>query len=82
MFNGRDHKQAENKPTLGFLPTFGDMPLWNSLASGGVLPYISEGSRYFYTTPDRGIAASLQDLTQLFTGKPACEAWSKGIAGV
>ena len=25
----------------GFLPTFGDMPLWNSLAFGGVLPYIS-----------------------------------------
>ena len=43
---------------------------------------IIEGSRYFYTTPDRGIAASLQDLTRLFTGKPACEAWSKGIAGV
>jgi hypothetical protein len=41
-----------------------------------------EGSRYFYTTPDRGIAASLQDLTRLFTSKPACEAWSKGIAGV
>ena len=41
-----------------------------------------EGSRYFYTTPDRGIAASLQDLTRLFTGKPACEAWSKGRAGV
>ena len=39
----------------------------------------NEGSRYFYTTPDRGIAASLQDLTRLFTGKPACEAWSKGI---
>jgi hypothetical protein len=44
--------------------------------------YTTEGSRYFYTTPDRGIAASLQDLTRLFTGKPACEAWSKGIAGV
>jgi hypothetical protein len=44
--------------------------------------YIYEGSRYFYTTPDRGIAASLQDLTRLCTGKPACEAWSKGIAGV
>src|SRR5688500_499722 len=43
---------------------------------------VIEGSRYFYTTPDRGIAASLQDLTQLFTGKPACEAWSKEIAGV
>jgi hypothetical protein len=43
---------------------------------------VYEGSRYFYTTPDRGIAASLQDLTRLFTGKPACEAWSKGIAGV
>ena len=41
-----------------------------------------EGSRYFYTTPDRGIAASLQDRTRLCTGKPACEAWSKGIAGV
>jgi hypothetical protein len=39
-----------------------------------------EGSRYFYTTPERGIAASLQDLTRLFTSKPACEAWSKGIA--
>src|SRR2546429_2896625 len=23
------------------MPTFGDIPLWNSLASGGVLPYIS-----------------------------------------
>ena len=43
---------------------------------------LDEGSRYFYTTPDRGIAASLQDLTRLFTGKPACEAWSKGRAGV
>ena len=43
---------------------------------------VDEGSRYFYTTPDRGIAASLQDLTRLFTGKPAREAWSKGIAGV
>jgi hypothetical protein len=43
---------------------------------------INEGSRYFYTIPDRGIAASLQDLTRLFTGKPTCEAWSKRIAGV
>jgi hypothetical protein len=31
---------------------------------------------------NRGIAASLQDLTRLFTGKFACEAWSKGMAGV
>jgi integrase len=45
-------------------------------------PYLHEGSRYFYTTPQRGIAASLQDLTRLFTGKFACEAWSKGMAGV
>ena len=36
--------------------------------------YIQEGSRYFYTTPNRGIAASLQDLTRLCTGKFACEA--------
>src|SRR2546422_63870 len=26
---------------LWFLPTFGDTPFWNSLASCGVLPYIS-----------------------------------------
>jgi hypothetical protein len=51
-------------------------------AAGMIVGEIVEGSRYFYTTPDRGIAASLQDLTRLFTGKPACEAWSKGIAGV
>jgi hypothetical protein len=25
----------------GFMAYFGDMPLWNTLASGGVLPYIS-----------------------------------------
>src|SRR4029434_7962158 len=27
--------------TIWFLPTFGDIPFWCSLASGGVLPYIS-----------------------------------------
>ena len=43
---------------------------------------VDEGSRYFYTTPQRGIAASLQDLTRRFPGKFACEAWSKGMAGV
>ena len=36
----------------GFLPTFGDMPFWNSLASGGVLPYISSYPLRNY--PDAG----------------------------
>jgi len=58
------------------------MASWKQCQFNERLLEVFEGSRYFYTTPARGIAASLQDLTRLFTGKPACEAWSKGIAGV
>src|SRR6516162_4914024 len=43
---------------------------------------VDEGSRYFYTTPQRGIAASLEGLRRLFTGKSACEACGKGLAVV